>query len=79
MLASQPLHKKICDTPYKREKFKINGLMSLYHRYKLKFDKRINIITSVHRYILIEATSSQKVWATRVSSGNQGGEPTLGH
>jgi len=32
-----------------------------------------------HRDILIEATSSQKVLATKVSSGNQGGEPTLGH
>jgi len=31
-----------------------------------------------HRDILIEATSSQKLWATKVSSGDQGGEPTLG-
>jgi len=32
----------------------------------------------IHRYILIEATSSQKVCATSVSTGNQGGVPTLG-
>jgi hypothetical protein len=32
-----------------------------------------------HRDILIEATSSQKVRAAKVSSGDQGGEPTLGH
>ncbi len=34
---------------------------------------------SHHRDILIDATSSQKVRATKVSTGNQGGEPTLGH
>jgi len=27
---------------------------------------------------LIEATSNQKVWATSVSIGDQGGAPTLG-
>jgi len=32
----------------------------------------------VHRDILIEANSSQKLWATRVSFGGQGGAPTLG-
>jgi len=32
-----------------------------------------------HRDILIEATSSQKVCATSISTGNQGGEHTLGH
>jgi len=32
-----------------------------------------------HRDILIEATSSQKVWETSVSTGDQGGAPTLSH
>jgi len=32
-----------------------------------------------YRDILIEATSSQKARAITVSSGDQGGEPTLGH
>jgi len=36
-------------------------------------------LTPKHRDILLEATSSQKLWATKVSTGNQGGEPTLGH
>jgi len=31
-----------------------------------------------HTNLLIEATSSQKVRATSVSTGDQGGEPTLG-
>jgi len=41
-------------------------------------EKRINQTWSESPR-LIEANSSQKVWATKVSSGNQGGEPTLGH
>ncbi len=32
----------------------------------------------IHRDLLIEAKSSQKVWATSLSTGDQGGEPTLG-
>jgi len=49
----------------------------LYAIYKTRY---VNIFRSYnHRDTLIEATSSQKVWATKVSSGNQGGEPTLGH
>ncbi len=32
-----------------------------------------------HRDILIEATSSQKVSATKVSNDDQGGELILGH
>ncbi len=39
----------------------------------------VYLLGTLHRDILIEATSSQKVRATKVSSGNQGGEPTLGH
>jgi len=40
------------------------------------FSNRISLIPN-HRDLLIEATSSQKVWATSVSTGDQGGEPTL--
>jgi len=36
-------------------------------------------VLPTHRDILLEATSSQKVRATKVSSGDQGGEPTLSH
>jgi len=36
-------------------------------------------MTICHRDILIEANSSQKVWSAKVRSGDQGGEPTLGH
>jgi len=32
------------------------------------------LVKLTHRDILVEATSSQKVRATKVSSGNQGGE-----
>jgi hypothetical protein len=32
-----------------------------------------------HRDILLEANSSQNVCASSVSTGDQGGEPTLGH
>ncbi len=39
----------------------------------------MNVLCWNHRDILIGATSIQKVWATKVSSGDQGGEPTLGH
>ncbi len=35
-------------------------------------------MSGMHRDLLIEATSSQKVWAFFVSTGDQGGEPTLG-
>jgi len=37
------------------------------------------LVCSAHRDILLEATSSQKVRETKVSSGDQGGEPTLSH
>jgi len=30
-----------------------------------------------HKDFPIEATSSQKVWAPSISTGDQGGEPTL--
>jgi len=33
--------------------------------------------TACNRDILLEATFSQKVWATSISTGNQGGEATL--
>jgi len=33
--------------------------------------------TECNRDILLEGTSSQKVWATSISTGNQGGEATL--
>jgi len=41
-----------------------------------KTDAKCNSV--VHRDILLEATSSKKMGATSVSTGNQGGEPTLG-
>ncbi len=41
-------------------------------------EKRINQTWSESPR-LIEANSSQKVWSAKVRSGDQGGEPTLGH
>jgi len=40
----------------------------------LPFEERV-----IHRDILIEETLSQKVCGTSISTGDQGGEPTLGH
>jgi len=58
--------------------------LSLSYKYSTLTSKIGNLIKrsligSIHRALQqIEATSSQKVWATRVSTGKQGGEPTLG-
>jgi len=53
-------------------KFKFRGCA-------IKFRLCSEVIILYHRDILLEATSSQKVRATKVSSGDQGGELTLSH
>jgi len=58
--------------------FEIGDILLILN--KLHLIRKNNITSGwYHRDILIEAISKQKVWATKVSSGSQGGEPTLHH